>query len=306
MGTNGGTKLSGTTTVLNGNLYTPRSGVGNCTTSNVTAETISGGATLNGTLVNLPQQWIPPTPLIVPVTAGTADVSVSPSSACSAFGLSSPATCVQSTETVAGTVYTLFTINPNGSTISWKNVSISNQVHVTLDPGQYHLNTLSLSQNNTVLNIGDGTAQGDVHMTLVGSSASTTVNVGSGSSLVVPSLAGGTLIMDLMTSDQSNNVPISAGGNGGISNLSYDPKKFQINYAGTNQSSIAGGSSAAFLMNSPNADLKLTGGSEFFGSLIVKNLDDTGGTNLHYDRNLASNFGIGGVPILTSFSWKRF
>jgi hypothetical protein len=89
-------------------------------------------------------------------------------------------------------------------------------------------------------------------------------------------------------------------------NQTFDPQLFSINYAGTNGSSISGGAAAAFVLNAPNADLTLTGGSDFYGSLIVKTLKDTGGTKLHYDKNLGGFFGIAGNPLLTSFSWKRF
>src|SRR5438067_7527767 len=42
------------------------------------------------------------------------------------------------------------------STISWKDVTFKDQVHVTLMPGIYNLNSLTLSQTGTMLNVGDG------------------------------------------------------------------------------------------------------------------------------------------------------
>jgi hypothetical protein len=112
--------------------------------------------------------------------------------------------------------------------------------------------------------------------------------------------------MNVATSNQSNNTPISMGGGGSVTNLSYDPQLFRINYGGTNTSSVSGGSAAAFMLNAPNADLTMTGGSSFYGSLLVKTLTDTGGTDLHYDKNLATFFGVAGSPFLSAFSWKRF
>ena len=40
--------------------------------------------------------------------------------------------------------------------------------------------------------------------------------------------------------------------------------------------------------------------------MIVKTLKNTGGTALHYDKNLANFYGIAGNPLLSEFSWKRF
>jgi PilX N-terminal len=302
MGTNGNMTETGTTTIINGSLYTPRTGVGNCSNGNVNALTSSGGATVTGSIVTLPQTWLPPVPNIVPVTAGAADISVGSTTTCadlsSALG---SATCSGS----AGDLK----INPNG-VVAWRNVSVTNGGKLTLYAGTFNLNTLSVSQTGSVLNIGDptGVSSGLIHLTLVGTDAARTVDVGSGSSLVVPAQKdnGYGVVMDVMTSNASNNTPVNIDGGGGITNLSFDPQRFQIRYAGNNESSVSGGSAAAFLINAPNAPLKLTGGSDFYGSLIVKTLTDTGGTHLHYDKNLATNFGIAGNPILTAFSWKRF
>jgi Tfp pilus assembly protein PilX len=304
MGTNGNLTETGTTTLVNGNLYTPRTGVGNCSSNNVDAQSVSGGATLTGTIVQLPQAWLPPAPNIVAVTAGTLDVTIGPSTTCANIAAALPTGAVCS-----GTAGDL-KIDPQGHVIAWRSLSVGNAAHLTLFAGTYNLNTVDVSQNGTVLNIGDPTGQspGVIHMTLVGTDAGKTLNVSSGSSLVVPSQKdnGYAVVIDVMTSNQGNNVPVNVDGGGGITNLSYDPQRFQIRYAGTNGSSVSGGGAAAFLINAPNAPLNLNGGSDFYGSLIVKTLNDTGGTHLHYDRNLASNFGIAGNPILSAFSWKRF
>ena len=55
VGTNGNLDGNGGPTDINGTLSTPRSGVGNCTNNNVTAATISGFATVEEGLVQLPQ-----------------------------------------------------------------------------------------------------------------------------------------------------------------------------------------------------------------------------------------------------------
>ena len=313
IGTNGNLSEGGNGTIVNGVLYTPRTGVGNCSNGNVDALSSNGGATVTGGIVEMPQVWMPPTPTIVlpsplpPTSALSIDNTTTCASLSSALSPSG-ATC--SVVSVSGTNY--LTIQPNGATpTSWGNVSISNGAKVTFLPGTYNFNSVSVKQSNTVLNIGDplpvGTAvSGAVTMTLVGTSVGTTVDVSSSGTLQIPSNRETAFVMNLATSNQSNNVPVNVTGGGVFVNQTYDPQLFSINYAGTNASSISGGAAAAFVLNAPNADLTLTGGSDFYGSLVVKTLKDTGGTKLHYDKNLGSFFGVAGNPLLTSFSWKRF
>jgi Tfp pilus assembly protein PilX len=312
IGTNGNLSEGGSGTIINGTLYTPRSGVGNCNNGNITALTSSGGATVTGGIVEMPQQWTPPTPIIVlPSPAPpTSALGIDSSTTCAslASSLTGGATC--SVVTTGGVNY--LTIQPNGAVpISWGNVTVSSGAKVTFMPGTYNFNSLSVTQSTTRLNIGDprptGTAvSGAVTMTLVGTDVSKTVDVSSSGTLAVPSNRETSFVMNLATSNQNNNTPVNVTGGGVFENQTYDPQLFSINYAGTNASSVSGGGAAAFVMNSPNADLTLTGGSDFYGSLIVKTLKDTGGTKLHYDKNLGSFFGIAGNPLLTSFSWKRF
>jgi Tfp pilus assembly protein PilX len=61
VGTNGNLSTVGNTTTINGSLSTPRSGVGTCSSSNVTAWTSSNG-TVTGGVNELPQPVIYPTP----------------------------------------------------------------------------------------------------------------------------------------------------------------------------------------------------------------------------------------------------
>ncbi len=311
IGTNGNLSEGGNGTVINGSLYTPRTGVGNCNNGNVTALTSSGGATVTGGIVEMPQTWTPPTPTIVtPSPLPTGDMSIDNTTTCASLTSSLPAGATCSVVSTGGVSY--LTINPNGATVSWGNVSITNGAKITFLPGTYNFNSLSVKQSTTWLNIGDprptgtvGIVSGAVTMTLVGASASTTVDVSSNGTLAVPSNRETSFVMNIVA-QEGNNTPVNVTGGGVFVNQTYDPQLFSINYAGNKESSISGGAATAFVMNSPNADLTLTGGSDFYGSLIVKKLKDTGGTKLHYDKNLGSFYGIAGNPLLTSFSWKRF
>jgi Tfp pilus assembly protein PilX len=307
IGTNGNLTEGGKTTIINGKLYTPRHGVGNCSSGNVTALSQNGGAQVKG-MVEMPQTWTPPTPTIVtpsppPPTSG---MSIDASTTCASLASALPTGAACTVVASGGVNYV--TINPNGATISWGNVSVSNGAHVTFLPGTYNFNTLSVTQTNTRLSIGDptGAVSGAVTMTLVGTDAAKTVDVSSSGTLAVPSNRETSFVMNVATSNQSNNSPLNVTGGGVFENKTYDPQLFTINYAGTASSSVSGGAATAFVLNAPNADLTLTGGSSFYGSLIVKTLTNTGGTDLYYDMNLGSLFGVAGNPLLTSFSWKRF
>src|SRR4029079_7559331 len=59
--TNGNLSLGGSSDI-NGNLYTPRAGVGDCTEGTVTALDENGGADVNGSIVQLPAAVTYPTP----------------------------------------------------------------------------------------------------------------------------------------------------------------------------------------------------------------------------------------------------
>jgi len=63
VGTNGNLTTNGSPTTINGNLSTPRTGTGTCTTNNVTAWTDNAG-TVNGSIIELPQPVTYPTPVI--------------------------------------------------------------------------------------------------------------------------------------------------------------------------------------------------------------------------------------------------
>lgn len=61
VGTNGNLSTSGNPTTINGNLSTPRTGTGTCTSNNVTAWTGTSGH-VTGSIIELPQPVVYPTP----------------------------------------------------------------------------------------------------------------------------------------------------------------------------------------------------------------------------------------------------
>src|SRR5262249_47490419 len=109
----------------------------------------------------------------------------------------------------------------------------------------------------------------------------------------------------LNITDLSNNSPLDLTG-GGVSNPSFVAYNFQIQYGGTHDVKLAGGATNAAMLYAPQAPLKMSGGSDFYGSLLASSIDDTGGTSFHYDRHLQTKFDSAGNFMLSSFTWKKY
>ena len=91
VGTNGNLQIGGSVDVQ-GNLYTPRTGVGTCTAGAVDALTTSGNAQVDGSVVQLPTTVSYPTPVfsaVPPTTAVTVDSTLlsNAATACTSLGL---------------------------------------------------------------------------------------------------------------------------------------------------------------------------------------------------------------------------
>jgi hypothetical protein len=294
VGTNGNLTESGGATI-NGTLSTPRVGVGNCSSGNVTAQTASGGATVTGGLVTLPSAVTLATPDIPDPDPPTSNLNVVGSSTCATLGLAPPATC---SGTNAGTG-TGLTINPNGAAINWGDLSLSGGAKLVIAGGSYNLNSLRLSGGSRVT-----VSSGDVLMTVV-----ETVSFSGGTNLEIPS-TGASLNLDLVDTPGIA-TPVSFSG-GVVTNDSYDASKFRIRYGGTGGLSISGGAKNAMVIYAPNAPISLSGGSRLYGAVIGSTINDSGGVTIYYDRNLA-NAGIfattkyqPGNPMLSAFSWKKY
>jgi type IV pilus assembly PilX-like protein len=140
IGTNGNLTEAGAPTTVNGSLSTPRTGVGTCSTSNVTAWTESGNATVTGGTVTLPQTVPytapdPPSPL-PPV--GTMNLN----SGCGSTGYTSPKCTVS-----GGNV----TLTPGGSVVSLGDVTLSGTNTLHLAAGTYNINSISFTGNSKIV-----------------------------------------------------------------------------------------------------------------------------------------------------------
>ena len=134
VGTNGNLDGNGNTTTINGTLSTPRAGVGNCTTNNVTASTISGFATVEEGLVQLPQPITLPTPPTP--SAGTTDFHFT-----SANGCAGAPYCV-----VVGSPAKPTIVPPSASTVvPMRDVDLNGSSEVHLRAGIYEVNSLVLN-----------------------------------------------------------------------------------------------------------------------------------------------------------------
>jgi hypothetical protein len=273
VGTNGGLDQSGSTTNIGGSLSTPRLGVGQCSANNVTAWDNTNG-TLQDGIVQLPTTVSYPTPTIPP--PGTDDLATN--SGCPVVAALPAGSC-----SVDGSGHVHLDPSFAGGTISLRNVSMTGNKDLYLKGGTppviYNFNSIE-EVGNTMLKI-------------------------EGPGSVVINITGNGFA--------NNQDPIKLSG-GGISNpgptgppaLPPDPSRLQIAYAGTAGVKLAGNTNSAALVYAPNASASITGGTNFFGSLIAKTIRDFGGAAVHYDRKLKTQVLKAGPYTLDSFNWKKF
>jgi hypothetical protein len=161
----------------------------------------------------------------------------------------------------------VFTFTPGGAPISLGNISMTGGTTVHLTAGVYNINSLAMS---------------------------------GGSHLIVDS---GPIILNIVGAGQSSPLDLTGGT---TSNLTYDPSNLQILYGGTGTIKLAGGTGSAATVYAPNAAAQLSGGADFYGSILGATLSVTGGTQIHYDRHLGMSFFTVGQYMLNSFTWKKF
>jgi len=289
VGTNGNLTIGGSVDVY-GNLYTPRTGVGNCTAGSVTALTESGSAAVAGSTIPLPGNIAYPTPQLPSPMPGTNTVSITQSnvaSGCTLLGFTSGCTITSSGS--GATQMTTISISAGGAPISLPNVSLSS--HVTLEiagnaaPAQaVNLNSLDLTGGGTIA-----------------------VKASASNQAVIVNLVG-------KNADGSNmDTVMDFGGNSGgqYSNNStctgcsqFDASMLQFVYAGPGNISMRGNSGAAATFYAPNASVIMKGTADLYGSLLGKTVDNQGNANIHYDRRLSHDFYVEGAQSLGTFTWR--
>ncbi|MBI3400177.1 MAG: pilus assembly PilX N-terminal domain-containing protein [Acidobacteria bacterium] len=292
VGTNGNLTISGHVDVY-GKLYTPRTGVGNCTTGNVTALTESGAATVSDSLVQLPSPVAYPAPTI-PTQSALPAVSLSSAGTTAVTCALLGPTLTQGTqaEVQAGTAQcnvtgSTITLNGTGSTLSLPSLTTTAQVNIVLvastSAAQYDFNSISLGGQSTI-----------------GPYATA---------------AGQTVVVDVVGKDNTGTdiaTPIDfTGGSyaavtGCATCSAYDANFLQIIYGGTGNIIMSGNSAASAVVYAPNSAITLHGTSDIYGSMLGKTIDDTSGANIHYDSNLQNTLFVPGNPVIGTFTWKRY
>jgi Tfp pilus assembly protein PilX len=275
VGTNGNLDTNGNTTVINGNLSTPRSGVGTCSTSNVTAWTDTTTNQLNGSIVQLPQTVVLPTPPAPNPMPGTTNHTFN-NGTCAGNGVA--ANCSQ---TADGYAFSGGAINSSGTCGSpsnppapttFDNITINGNTNLHLTAGCYNFNSVSLS----------GGAQ------IVIDSGPVIINIaGQG-------ISGNSNVLDLT-------------GGGLVNNAGWDPSMFQVLYAGSASIALKGGANAVGTIYAPNASYGFnSSGGSWYGSVVGSTLKDMGGASIHYDRRLKDKFYVPGNFMLSSFTWNKY
>jgi Tfp pilus assembly protein PilX len=276
VGTNGNLDVSGSKTIINGSLSTPRQGTGSCSTSTVTALSSNGNATVSQGIVELPQNVVYPAPPAPnPAPPNTAMTVANNSPSCTGF----PAQC--SALPAANPTALYITAGSTSATATELGaLTIKGNLHLVPPAGTtagspVYIDAYSLSANgnpNLYIDPIPGT------------------NPPQYAQIVLNVAAAGTI--DLTGSS--------------ISNPTLVPADFQILYGGTNQVTLNGGSAAAALLYAPNTSFKLNGGGNLYGAVIANQITDLGGGAIHYDRHLQTQFFTPGNFMLSAFNWKQF
>lgn len=292
VGTNGNLAENGNPTTINGTLSTPRTGVGTCTSGNVTAWTAASGQLKCGTgltgskcLVDLPQQVTYPTPDVpspAPAYDGTANATLNNGAGnCAGVGEGGSSTgCTY--DTSQGCAKNDFCLAPGGcpqdtpagTPAAYGNITVKGNLH--LSKGCYNIN--SLVENG----------QGSIII----DSGPVVVNIG-GYGTAGPT---GTPLA----------TPVDLTGGGTINNAGFNPAMFEIEYAGTGTVNLKGGANAVGLVYAPNAVASFAGGSTWYGSVVMASMSDLGGGTIHYDRNLEKTAATVSNWMLDSFTWKKY
>jgi len=141
VGTNGNLTEVGNPTVISGSLSTPRSGVGACTANNVTAQTISGNATVSQGLTQLSQEIQYPTPAAPDPMPPTGTVNFTQNGGCPG-GVSH---CAASTNGATITPPSAATV------VSIGDLVINGNAQLHLGAGIYHVNSFSMQGNSKII-----------------------------------------------------------------------------------------------------------------------------------------------------------
>jgi hypothetical protein len=294
VGTNGNLQIDGHVAV-NGNLSSPRTGVGTCTEGAVNALSETGSATVDGSVIQLPTAvtYPPPifsvTPPTTTVVLGAATVTTAQAATtCANLGLTSGTTCI-----INQVAKTLTVTSATGVDLTLPNVSVASGYKLIIDghsgPAQ-SVNINSLGGSGAV----------EINANLLSNLNQSVVlkvaGVGTGTNPLYPNELDVPIALSTMTWKQN-----AAGGR------SLDASALQIVYGGHAAISMTGGNSqSAVAIYAPNASFELQGTQDLYGSILARTIYSHGTPAIHYDRRLGGDFYVAGHAMVGTFSWKRY
>ena len=303
VGTNGNLDIEGSVAVQ-GNLYTPRTGVGSCSANAVNALTETGSADVTGSMVQLPSSVIYPTP--------PAPSPMPPTSTVSITGTTGACAALVAAATAVGQTFPVSWCTTSGSGSSQKITIDTSSTAGTLGTPPIQLPNVSLGSQVTLEIVAHA---GPAQVVNVNSLDLT----GGGKIAVKATVSNQSVLVNLAgkNADGSNmtTTPVmDFGGNSGgqFTNTSscsgcslYDASMFQFIYGGPGTLTFRGNSAAAATIYAPNATVNFNGTTDLYGSVLGKTVTNGGNANIHYDRRLSRDYYIEGMQMLGTFNWKR-
>jgi hypothetical protein len=130
------------------------------------------------------------------------------------------------------------------------------------------------------------------------------LTIGGTSRIVVDSGSGGAVNIVLAGQGSVTKV-LDVTGNG-IANNTWDPTLLRFEYYGNKIIEMDGNGDTAALIYAPDAVGRFWGNADFFGSVIMRQMDFGGNTRISYDRALQQSYLTAGNPVMTTFTWRTF
>lgn len=288
LGSNGNANAAPNTTI-NGTFSSPDTGVGACSSGNVTA--ISGNTTsVTGCEISTSNCG---TPLIKLPQATAYTTPTTDYPGCSGSGAAScDATMLSTLPNNPG--LTLTPTSADGSTNLYGDIGLTGKATkvLTLNP---YVDPVTNACSAGIFYINSITLGGNASMTIAPCPAGS-----------VPAGSYQPIIVNIVGSGLSSGTVLDLGGNGVI-NSTYNSSLIQIQYAGTGAINIHGNGSTAAVVMAPNAPITLSGNGTVYGSVIGSTLTANGNpVAIHYDRALSANLATVGNWTMDTFTWSKF
>ena len=294
VGTNGNLNVSSNATI-DGSLSTPAVGTGTCVNGAggaSTAETACAGCTVTGGIVELPQPVSLLTPSLPspmpPITAQSGNQD------CGSGGSAIPNCRDHNTDPLIFSNKEISLSPGNYGQLSLG--SSMNTVHLT--PGTYNVDSFSSANVNLVID-------------------STPVDAVTGTKVIMK--VTGCATLNGAASDCATYLGSAIDfTSSGVTNTSYNPLNFQIEFAGgtacaaTSPNSCpsinvkCGNTQNSATIFAPNAPVTLTANGTFYGAVIGNTVTVASGGTIMYDRNLKDGGYTVGNWVLGGFTWAKF